>query len=38
MYFYEDSDHESFCGFSEREVQDVLDRCGIFTETKARCH
>ncbi|XP_060033685.1 cell division cycle-associated protein 7 isoform X2 [Erinaceus europaeus] len=27
--FYEDSDNESFCGFSESEVQDVLDHCGF---------
>ncbi|XP_052581561.1 cell division cycle-associated protein 7 isoform X1 [Peromyscus californicus insignis] len=27
--FYEDSDNESFCGFSKGEVQDVLSHCGF---------
>lgn len=27
--FYEDSDEESFCGFSENEIQDVLVRALI---------
>ncbi|XP_036176142.1 cell division cycle-associated protein 7 isoform X1 [Myotis myotis] len=32
--FYEDSDNESFCGFSESEVQDVLDHCGFLQKTR----
>lgn len=27
--FYEDSDDESFCGFSESEIQDVLVSCTV---------
>ncbi|XP_077010288.1 cell division cycle-associated protein 7 isoform X2 [Tamandua tetradactyla] len=34
--FYEDSDNESFCGFSESEVQDVLDHCGLLQKPKPR--
>ncbi|KAI6056575.1 CDCA7 [Marmota monax] len=32
--FYEDSDNESFCGFSESEVQDVLDHCGFLQKPR----
>uniref|UniRef100_M3XP62 Cell division cycle associated 7 n=1 Tax=Mustela putorius furo TaxID=9669 RepID=M3XP62_MUSPF len=32
--FYEDSDNESFCGFSESEVQDVLDHCGFLQKSR----
>ncbi|XP_045153845.1 cell division cycle-associated protein 7 [Echinops telfairi] len=34
--FYEESDSESFCGFSESEVQDVLDHCGFVQHPKPR--
>lgn len=29
--FHEDSDDESFCGFSESEIQDVLVSCTFLT-------
>ncbi|XP_004601220.2 cell division cycle-associated protein 7 isoform X1 [Sorex araneus] len=32
--FYEDSDNESFCGFSESEVQDALDHCGFLQKPR----
>ncbi|XP_012883610.1 PREDICTED: cell division cycle-associated protein 7 isoform X3 [Dipodomys ordii] len=32
--FYEDSDNESFCGFSESEVQDVLEHCGLLQKAR----
>ncbi|VTJ71908.1 Hypothetical predicted protein [Marmota monax] len=34
VFFYEDSDNESFCGFSESEVQDVLDHCGFLQKPR----
>ena len=34
MFFSEDSDNESFCGFSESEVQDVLDHCGLLQKPR----
>uniref|UniRef100_A0A8C9PW02 Zinc-finger domain-containing protein n=1 Tax=Spermophilus dauricus TaxID=99837 RepID=A0A8C9PW02_SPEDA len=32
--FYEDSDNESYCSFSESEVQDVLDHCGFLQKPR----
>ncbi|XP_038607433.1 cell division cycle-associated protein 7 [Tachyglossus aculeatus] len=34
--FYEDSDNESFCGFSESEAQDKMGNCGILQKPKFR--
>lgn len=34
MFFYEDSDNESFCSFSKGEVQDVLSHCGFLQKPR----